>query len=57
MMKEERVYEQRMIRAQSIEEIRELDRDKVDLERKLNDVRTALDGYSDRLKTKVIFLY
>ena len=56
-MKEERVYEQRMIRAQSIEEIRDLDRDKVDLERKLNDVRTALDGYSDRLKTKVIFLY
>ncbi|CAB4004353.1 Hypothetical predicted protein [Paramuricea clavata] len=55
VMKDERVYEQRMIRARSIEEIRDLDRDKVDLERKLNDVRTALDGYSDRLKTKMSY--
>ena len=56
MMMEERVCEQRMLRARSIEEIdrlRDLDRGKVDLEQKLNDVRTALHEYSERLKEKV----
>ncbi|XP_028410935.1 golgin subfamily A member 6-like protein 22 [Dendronephthya gigantea] len=57
-MIEERVCEQRMIRARSIEEIeklRDLDREKIDLQRKLNEVKTALDGYSERLKNKLSF--
>ena len=53
MMMEERACEQRLIKARSVEEIERLDRDKVDLERKLKDARTALDCYSERLKNKV----
>lgn len=56
MMMEERVCEQRMLKARSMDEIerlRDLDRDKLNLERKLNDARTAMDGYSERLKNKV----
>lgn len=53
---EERMCEQRMLKARSIdgiERLRDLDRDKLDLERKLNDARTAIDGYSEKLKNKV----
>ena len=55
-MIEERVCEQRMIRARSIEEIEklwDLDKEKINLQRKLNEVKTALDGYSERLEHKV----
>ena len=31
----------------------DLDRDKLDVEPKLNDVRMAMDGYSEGLKNKV----
>ena len=56
MMIEERVCEQRMLKARSMDEIerlRDLDRDKLNVERKLNDARMAMDGYSERLKNKV----
>ena len=55
-MIEERVCEQRMLKARSMDEIerlRDLDRDKLNVERKLNDARMAMDGYSERLKNKV----
>ncbi len=56
MMMEGRVCEQRLLRARSIEEIeklKDLDREKVDLQQKLNDARMALNGYSERLNDKV----
>ena len=56
---EERVCEQRLLKARSIEEIdklRDLDREKVNLERKLNEAKTALHGYSERLREKVGYL-
>ena len=56
LVMEERLNDRRMIRARSAEEmekLRELDREKDELERKLRDARIALDGYSERLKNKV----
>ena len=56
VMMEERVCEQRLLKARSIEEIdklRDLDREKVNLETKLNEAKTALHGYSERLREKM----
>lgn len=56
MVMEERLNDQRMIRARSVEEMetfKDLEREKGELGRKLQDVKVAMDGYSERLRNKV----
>ena len=56
---EDRLNEQKMIRARSIEEVNkfhELDREKSELEKKLQEAKYALDGYSSRLRQNVSYI-